>query len=64
MVNIDDKNDNMSAMTNLLQLSKEKLIEHLKNLQVSKTSRNTDSVSENVNMTPLPVDGAEMTLTR
>ena len=57
--NVDDNNDNMSDMTNLSQLSKGELIEDLKDFQTLKTSRDTDSASENINQTLLPVDGAE-----
>ena len=32
VINIDDKNENTSAISNLLQLSNEELTEHLKNL--------------------------------
>ena len=32
VINIDDKNENTSAIFNLLQLSNEELTEHLKNL--------------------------------
>ena len=59
MFNVDDSNGNMSPMTNLSQSSKGELIECLKNFQTSKTLRDTDSASKNVNKTPLPIDGAE-----
>ena len=54
LINVVTKNDDMSATTNLSQLSMEELIECLKKLQNSKTSRDSDFASESVSKSTPP----------